>query len=93
MHYSLNPVDTVFEILDKCVETNGRTDSGSDLVDMIKSDLKEKLESWSDPQPDSESLKQQVVQHSEIDVSIGKRTNGDTLAYQRLLSLFKLIIW
>ncbi|KAL3989963.1 Thrombospondin type 1 domain family protein [Acanthocheilonema viteae] len=47
---SLNSTSTVFEILDKCPATNASTNSGNNLMEMIKLELRQKLESWSDPE-------------------------------------------
>lgn len=48
---SLNSISTVLEILDKCPAINTSTNSENDLLETIELELKQKLESWSDPEP------------------------------------------
>ncbi|EJW81653.1 hypothetical protein WUBG_07437, partial [Wuchereria bancrofti] len=65
---SFNSISTVFEVLDQCPVTNGYTSSGSELVEAIKLELKQKLESWTDPP--------QTFQLSKSGGLTRKRTSG-----------------
>ncbi|VDK88953.1 unnamed protein product, partial [Onchocerca ochengi] len=78
---SSNPIRTVFEVLDKCPATNDSTSSENDLVEAIKLELKQKLESWSytDPSP------LVTPQHSKNDKSTRKITSSETLDDRRKL--------
>lgn len=65
---SFNSISTVFEVLDQCPVTNGYASSGSDLGEAIKLELKQKLESWTDPA--------QIFQLSKNGGPTRKRTSG-----------------
>ncbi|EFO24281.2 hypothetical protein LOAG_04205 [Loa loa] len=87
LNISLSPISTVFEVLDKCLATNGGVNSGSGLLETIKLELKQKLESWSDSEPPSSLT---AVQRSKNDRSTRKRTSGpDRQVIGGLVSLAK----